>query len=286
MRWKEGRRSENVEDRRALGGGAIAAGGGLGAIVLALLVLFMGGDPQRAMNIATGGGQQQTQPKATNPEEDELADFVKVVLGDTEDVWKELFAQQGVQYREPKLVLFTGSVQSGCGRAGAEVGPFYCPADETVYIDLGFYRDLKSKLGAPGDFAQAYVIAHEVGHHIQNLLGLSDAVHAQQQRLPQAEYNKLSVMLELQADFLAGVWAHHAHRQRNILERGDIEEALTAAAAIGDDTLQENASGRVRPETFTHGTSAERVKWFSLGLKTGDVRQGDTGIGPPIYRGN
>ena len=283
MRWKGGRRSENVEDRRGMGG-TVAAGGGVGAIVIALIVMFMGGDPQTAMQIV-GGGQQATAPRETTPEEDELADFVKVVLGDTEDVWRELFQAQGGEYKEPRLVLFSGSVQSGCGRAGAEVGTFYCPADQTVYIDLSFYKDLKQKLGAPGDFAQAYVIAHEVGHHIQNLLGFTDMVHSQRSRISDEQYNALSVKLELQADFLAGVWAHHAHKHRNILERGDIEEALTAAAAIGDDTLQRNATGQVRPETFTHGTSDQRVQWFSLGLKTGDPRQGDTGIGAPIYRG-
>ena len=278
MRWKSGRRSRNVEDRRGRRAPAKAAFGGIGAIVIALVAMYFGVDPRKFLGGAGlgGGGGGDAPARAPSPEEDALAEFVKVVLADTEDTWNVLFRQMGKTYREPKLVLFSDGVDSACGFAKSAIGPFYCPGDHQVYIDLGFYRVLKERLRAPGDFAQAYVIAHEVGHHIQNLLGTSDKVHAMRDRVSEEEYNQLSVRLELQADFYAGVWAHHAQRTRQILEEGDIEEALNAASAIGDDTLQREAQGRVRPESFTHGTSAQRVRWFRRGFQTGDVSQGDT----------
>jgi predicted metalloprotease len=256
----------------------MVAGGGLGILVLALIVMFLGGDPQALLNnVQQNAPQQGAQPgRPIDPEQEKLVDFVKVVLADTEDVWKELFRRQGKQYREPILVLFTGQVKSACGYASAAVGPFYCPADQKVYLDLKFYSDLQHRFKAPGDFAQAYVIAHEIGHHVQNLMGISDKMHAMKGRMSEAEYNDLSVRLELQADFFAGVWAHHAERARNILEQGDLEEALNAASAIGDDRLQMQAKGYVVPDTFTHGSSAQRVRWFRRGLQTGDISQGDT----------
>ncbi|MCA8959585.1 MAG: neutral zinc metallopeptidase [Planctomycetes bacterium] len=282
MRWKNQRRSENVEDRRGqrvAGPGKI--GLGLGGIVIALVATYFGIDPQvlqKLLGTATGGGgapgrQVEFQPTA---EEQELADMVKAVLGSTEDVWHPLFRAMGKQYQEPKLVLFSGAVDSACGRATASVGPFYCPGDDQVYIDLSFYEDLRKRLGAPGDFAQAYVIAHEVGHHIQNLLGISDRLHRAHGKVSEAEYNQLSVRLELQADFLAGVWAHHAKEKFQLLEEGDLEEALGAANAIGDDRLQREARGYVVPDSFTHGTSEQRVRWFLKGFRTGDFEQGDT----------
>jgi len=244
-------------------------------VIVLLLVLYFKG-PQGALELLEqNAGPQVGAPaaQAPNPQEDELADFVTVVLGTTEDVWTEQFRRMGKQYREPTLVLFKGSVDSACGRAGASVGPFYCSGDEKLYIDLSFYQQLRDKLGAPGDFAQAYVIAHEVGHHVQNLLGMTDYVHGQKGRVSESQYNELSVKLELQADFYAGVWAHHT---REILDRGDIEEGLNAASAIGDDTLQKRARGYVVPESFTHGTSAQRVRWFRKGLESGDIDKGDT----------
>ena len=205
-----------------------------------------------------------------------MADFVSAVLGETEDVWREIFARSGQAYREPRLVLFSGAVQSACGFAESAMGPFYCPGDQKVYLDMAFFEELSRRFGAPGDFAQAYVIAHEVGHHVQNLLGITDRVHSMRARVSEAEYNQLSVRLELQADFLAGVWAHHAERARQILESGDIEEALNAASAIGDDRIQKRTQGYVVPDAFTHGTSAQRARWFRLGLETGDLSKGDT----------
>jgi predicted metalloprotease len=278
MRWREGRRSENVEDRRHVSAGGMMVGGGLGTIVIVLLAMFLGVNPQALLQ-QQGGGNPAAGPAAQrplDPAEEEAKEFVSVVLADTEDVWNELFRQMGKQYREPKLVLFTGEVRSACGFANSAVGPFYCPADQTIYLDLSFFEELKRKFGAPGDFAQAYVIAHEVGHHVQQLLGTSDKVHAMRDRVSKAEYNNLSVRLELQADFLAGVWANHAHKARKILEQGDVEEALAAATAIGDDRLQMQGRGYVVPDSFTHGTSAQRVRWFRRGLTSGDVRQGDT----------
>lgn len=279
MRWKQGRRSRNVEDRRGGGMGAKAAGGGLATIVIVVIAMFLGVDPSQLLNSlgpVVSETPRTTQPAQRSPAEDQLADFVSVVLADTEDAWHKLFRQRGKRYQEPKLVLFTGAVQSACGHAQSAMGPFYCPGDNKVYIDLAFYRDLKNRHNAPGDFAQAYVIAHEVGHHVQNLLGISGQVHRRQQKLDKVQSNQLSVRLELQADCLAGVWAYHAHQKRQILEKGDIEEALGAASAIGDDRLQQQARGYVTPDSFTHGASAQRVRWFKKGINTGEMAQCDT----------
>lgn len=277
MRWREGRQSSNVEDRRGMSRGGMAIGGGLGGIVILVIALLLGADPRQLLEQlpaeTQAPGTQTSRP--VNPEEEELRNFVGAVLADTEDVWNDIFRQMGRQYREPTLVLFTDQVQSACGVAGAAVGPFYCPNDQKLYIDLSFYRELKTRFQAPGDFAQAYVIAHEVGHHIQNLLGTMDQMNAARQRMGEAEANQLSVRLELQADFLAGVWAHYA-QQRGKLEPGDVEEALGAASAIGDDRLQRESQGYVVPDSFTHGSSEQRIRWFRKGLETGDIRQGDT----------
>ena len=258
----------------------VVGGGGLGMVVVAIIIALLGGDPTILLDSAAPVSRSQDPYGATyeapSAAEDELAEFTSVVLADTEDTWNRIFPQEfGGGYREPQLVLFSGVVQSACGTAQAAVGPFYCPADQQVYIDLDFYRSLKTQLGAPGDFAQAYVIAHEVGHHVQNLLGISDQVRAAQRRMSQTNANQLSVAQELQADCFAGVWANSAGR-RNLLEAGDIEEALNAASQIGDDTLQRNQRGYVNPDSFTHGTSAERVRWFRRGLESGDVDQCDT----------
>ncbi|QEC54154.1 KPN_02809 family neutral zinc metallopeptidase [Anseongella ginsenosidimutans] len=277
MRWQGRRRSSNVDDRRAGGGRKLALGGGLGTIVVVVLVLLFGGDPSQLLEqMQTSQPVQQQGSAVTSAEDDSLAAFVSVVLADTEDVWNRLFAESGSDYREPTLVLFREMDQSACGYAQAAMGPFYCPADEKVYIDLSFYDELRNRFQAPGDFAMAYVIAHEVGHHIQNLLGISEQVQRQRGSLSQEDYNKLSVRLELQADFLAGVWAHHAQEMKNILESGDIEEALNAANAIGDDQLQQQSQGYVVPDSFTHGTSEQRMRWFKKGFETGDISQGDT----------
>ncbi len=260
--------------------GPAAAGGGIAVLVIAVVVMLMGGDPSALLESLPqqGAGQGQSgQAAPQSAEDNELAKFVSVVLADTEDVWNAQFQKIGERYEEPKLVLFTGAVTSACGRAGAAVGPFYCPADKQIYIDLSFYNQLKRDLGAPGDFAQAYVIAHEVGHHVQNLLGFNDRLNrARRSGASQTEINRLSVRLELQADFLSGVWAHHAQKLHNILEEGDIEEALNAAEKIGDDALQRKSGGAVRPDSFTHGSSAQRARWFRHGLRTGDITQGDT----------
>jgi predicted metalloprotease len=280
MRWQQGRESDNVEDQRGGVPGGLILGGG-GTLVVIILALLFGADPQALLQ-QLNQGQPPVQQGAPAPDgvdagaEDELKRFVRVVLADTEDVWDELFQRGGMKYEKPKLVLFSGEVQSACGMASAAVGPFYCPEDERVYLDLSFFNDLKTKFNAPGDFPEAYVIAHEVGHHVQKLLGISDKVHAAQQRASEEQKNQLSVRLELQADFLAGVWAHEAQQKWNILEEGDIEQALACATAIGDDRLQKRARGYVVPDSFTHGTSAQRVRWFTLGLKTGDMKQGDT----------
>ena len=278
MRWEQGRRSDNVEDRRGMGAPAMVGGGvGLGGVILAVVVALMGGDPMIVLEQMGGSGALGpgpvvvSQPKAPSPEQDRLADFVSVVLADTEDTWSQEFRQQGGRYTPPKLVIFDGTVSSACGLAQAAMGPFYCPNDQKVYVDLAFYRQLRQQLGAPGDFAQAYVIAHEVGHHVQHLLGIDQQVQRAQRRLPQREANQLSVRLELQADCLAGVWAHHTGTKRATLEPGDIEEALNAASRIGDDTLQRQSSGRVRPDSFTHGTSAQRQRWFTRGLQSGSM---------------
>jgi predicted metalloprotease len=276
MRWREGRQSTNIEDRRGLGRGGIAIGG-LGGIVILILALLFGADPRQLFEQMPSeeAGPATSSSRSTNPEEEELRQFTAAVLADTEDVWNEIFRQMRSQYREPTLVLFTDQVRSTCGVAGTAVGPFYCPGDQKVYLDLSFFKELRSRFRAPGDFAQAYVIAHEVGHHVQNLLGTMERVNAAQGRLSEADANKLSVALELQADFLAGVWAHYAQK-RNILDPGDVEEALQAASAVGDDRLQRESQGYVVPDSFTHGTSEQRIYWFRRGLETGDIRQGNT----------
>ena len=278
MRWGEGRRSDNVEDRRGIRVSRGMVGGGVGTIVLVLVSLYLGIDPTFLLQQAppVTGPPAGTSREARPPEENTMADFISVVLADTEDTWNELFRQGGAAYREPKLVLFTDAVESACGFADSAVGPFYCPADEKVYIDLGFYRELKNRFHAPGDFAQAYVIAHEIGHHVQNLLGISKKVQDDRARMSQVEGNRLSVRLELQADCLAGVWAFHANRARNIIETGDVEEALGAASAIGDDRLQKQTRGYVVPDAFTHGTSDQRVRWFRAGIESGDINQCNT----------
>lgn len=269
-----GRRSTNIEDRRGVRLPGRAAGGGIGLLVLIIIAVLLGADPVKLLNDITYTEVDPTSSYDRTPlsEEDrELADFVSVVLADTEDTWHELFAEHNGTYREPSLVLFSGAVDSACGYAQSAVGPFYCPADEKVYIDLDFYRDLKERFDAPGDFAQAYVIAHEVGHHVQNLLGISEQVRSAQRRVGDVDANRLSVMQELQADCFAGVWAHNADRARDILEHGDIEEGLNAASSIGDDRLQMESQGRVAPDSFTHGSSRQRVEWFKRGLDSGDI---------------
>lgn len=302
MRWRTGRRSSNVEDRRGASAGGRLPGlfprrlgriggrrGGKGSLLFTVLLLLgmymLGIDPRillQSGGIPGGGdvtGLSPGQSGATyqpTAEENELADFVSVVLADTEDTWHPIFRDSGQTYQEPGLVLFSGAVRSGCGMAQSAMGPFYCPLDEKIYIDLDFYRELKNRHGAPGDFAQAYVIAHEVGHHVQHLLGISDKVQSARQNLGEEEGNRLSVRLELQADCLAGVWGKHADRARQILEEGDIEEALNAASSIGDDRLQRQATGRIQPEGFTHGTSEQRVRWFRRGIEKGDIGQCDT----------
>jgi uncharacterized protein len=282
MRWQMGRRSGNVEDRRGMSAGpGIALGGGIGTVALVLIALFFGIDPSVVLQGGgdpTGGAPTtQVEPRAPGaPAKDPLADFVSVVLADTEDTWKEIFRKMNRQYAEPKLVLFTGAVRSACGMAQSAVGPFYCPPDQKVYIDLAFYRDLRDRLGAPGDFAQAYVIAHEVGHHVQHLLGIAERVESMRRRASQEQGNAIQVRMELQADCFAGVWAANAQRSRQILEAGDVEEGLNAAAAIGDDRLQKRSQGHVVPESFTHGSSAQRVRWFKQGIDSGDPRKCDT----------
>ncbi len=283
MRWQQGRRSSNVEDRRGrrLGGarGLGLSGGAL--LIFGIIYLLLGGNPMGLLEM----GMESVGPSASvsnvpmqpsGGQQDELADFVSVVLADTEDTWTRVFAENGARYEPPTLVLFTGRVQSACGLTSAAAGPFYCPGDHHLYIDLSFYQELKQRFGAPGDFAQAYVIAHEVGHHVQNLLGISEETRRMRRGMSAAEANALSVRVELQADCFAGVWGYHADRQRHLLEQGDIEEGLRAAAAIGDDRLQRQAGGVVNPDSFTHGTSEQRVRWFRTGLETGQVDSCDT----------
>lgn len=275
MRWRGERQSSNIEDRRGLTP-KVAVGGGLGTLLVIIIALLFGADPRQLLEQVPNSPTSEVQSsRPVNAEEEELKQFVSVVLAKSEDVWNDVFRQNGRQYREPTLVLFTGQVRSACGMAGAAVGPFYCPGDEKVYIDLSFYDELRRRFSAPGDFAQAYVIAHEVGHHVQNLLDISDRVDAMQRRVTEAEANQLSVRLELQADFFAGVFARHVQNQ-GMLEAGDIEEALRAASAVGDDTIQRRTSGYVVPDSFTHGTSEQRLRWFRRGYETGDMRQGDT----------
>lgn len=293
MRWKTGRRSTNVQDRRgqggfgmgrgypagySRGGGSpmVIGGGGIGVVLVAIVIALLGGDPTIVLDSAmpTGQAPSGAQFQPSSAEQDEQADFVSVVLASTEDTWNKVFPQEfGGSYREPQLVLFSGAVQSACGFAQAAVGPFYCPADQKVYIDLSFYQELRYNLGAPGDFAQAYVIAHEVGHHVQNLLGISEQVRAAQSRVSKTQANQLSVRQELQADCLAGVWAHD---NRADLEPGDIDEAINAASQIGDDNLQKRQRGYVTPDSFTHGSAAQRVEWFTRGFRSGDVDSCDT----------
>jgi uncharacterized protein len=275
MRWQGRRQSGNVEDRRGQRAGGMLIGGGAGLIILVVALLF-GADPRALLEQMQQLDTSTPSQTAPDPAQDALAAFTSTILAETEDVWNQEFARQGRQYVEPALVMFTDRVESACGMAGAAMGPFYCPSDSKVYIDLSFYETMSNQLGAPGDFAQAYVIAHEVGHHVQNLLGITQQMAEMRGRLSEADYNQLSVRLELQADFLAGVWAHHTEKMRPILESGDVEEALNAASAIGDDTLQRRSQGTVVPDAFTHGTSEQRIRWFRLGLETGDMSQGDT----------
>ncbi|MEZ2335931.1 neutral zinc metallopeptidase [Mucilaginibacter sp. RCC_168] len=280
MQWFGRRESDNVEDDRGSGGGGgrFALGGGIVSIIVLAIYYFTGVDTSQLLNQVATNSQPQTEQRATDPNapEDKQKHFVRVVLADTEDIWTKIFSDMGKTYEKPRLVLFTDAIQSGCGNASAATGPFYCPADAKVYIDLSFYDELQNRFGAAGDFAQAYVIAHEVGHHVQNLLGTSAKMDEARNRLSETAYNKLSVKLELQADFYAGAWAHYEQNLKNVLDPGDIEEALNAANAIGDDRLQKQATGHIEPDSFTHGTSAQRMYWFKKGYETGDVSQGDT----------
>ena len=289
MKWEGNRESSNVEDRRGAGGGGMGGGPrlggrsiGIGTIAIALVGGWIFGiNPLTILGILSGGGdapmvQTQQAPTQMTAADDQAKKFMATVLGDTEDVWKAVFTKGGAQYTEPKLVLFRGATPTACGTGQSAMGPFYCPGDQKVYLDLGFYETLKNKLGAPGDFALAYVIAHEVGHHVQNLLGITAKMEQMRGKVSQVEYNGLSVRLELQADCFAGVWAHHAQNSRQILQNGDVEEAMNAAAKIGDDALQKGAGGRIVPESFTHGTSAQRTRWFNLGLQNGSVKGCDT----------
>lgn len=289
MKWEGNRESDNVEDRRDEGGSFGGGGGGggfggrglgIGSIAIALVAsYFLGVSPSTVLNLLSGGSpapQTRAAPAHKPPADDRMAKFVSTVLADTEDVWTDVFAKGGATYKKPTLVLFRRATGTACGQGQAAMGPFYCPGDQKVYIDLGFYETLKNQLGAPGDFAQAYVIAHEVGHHVQNLLGISAKMEQRRGRVSPAQYNALSVRLELQADCFAGVWANHAQSARQLLEQGDVEEAMNAAAKIGDDALQRAGGGQVVPESFTHGTSAQRQRWFDTGLKNGSVKQCDT----------
>jgi predicted metalloprotease len=279
MRYKGRRQSSNVEDRRGMSTGRkVCVGGGIVTVIIALVVMLLGGDPSEVLQMmetqqATTQSVSDYQPTA---HEQELAEFVSVTLADTEDVWHKLFENSGLTYREPTLVLFSGGAQSACGFAQSATGPFYCPGDEKVYIDLNFLEELQQKLGAQGDFAMAYIVAHEVGHHVQKLLGVLDQVHNLRGQVSEKEYNAQTVKLELQADFYAGIWAHHAQKMKNILEEGDIEEAMNAAQAVGDDRIQKKSQGYVVPDSFTHGTSKQRMTWFKRGFETGNVNNGDT----------
>jgi len=287
MRWQGRRQSTNIEDRRGISGRGLAVGGGLGTLIIAAIIYFMGGDPSALLEQSPSAGQTQ-ETRVPNKAEDEAGQFAAVVLADTEDIWTKLFNEMNKQYSEPTLVLFTQATQSGCGFASEATGPFYCPADSKVYLDLSFFEEMKNRFNAAGDFAQAYVIAHEVGHHVQHLLGITNKVDAQRGRLSETEMNKLSVKLELQADFLAGVWAHYeqikedAQANKDIIQPGDIDEALNAANAIGDDRLQKQSQGYVVPDAFTHGTSAQRIAWFKKGYETGDINEGDTFNDPSL----
>ena len=280
MRWEGRRRSGNVEDRRGMRAGGVAVGGGVIGLIVLAIALFTGTDPSELVDVVGSPSASTQAPAGPPPEDDPQAAFVSVVLADTEETWHRILpAAGGPEYQEPNLVLFSDAVDSGCGFGQAAMGPFYCPLDGKVYLDLSFFRELDERFGAPGDFARAYVVAHEVGHHVQNLLGLSEEVHRRRQSLSQSEGNDLSVRLELQADCFAGVWAYHAENERDLLESGDLEEGLEAAAAIGDDRLQRETQGRVSPESWTHGSSAQRVRWFRTGFESGDPAQCDTFAG-------
>jgi predicted metalloprotease len=279
MRYKGRRQSSNVEDRRGMSTGRkVGVGGGIATIVIALIVMLLGGDPQSVINLMQPGQEYTETSTDYQPtaHEQELTEFVSVVLADTEDVWHKLFEGSGLTYREPTLVLFSSQVESACGFSSAATGPFYCPGDEKVYIDLMFLEQLQEQLGAEGDFAVAYIIAHEVGHHVQKLLGTLDKVHSLRGNVSEKQYNEQTVRLELQADFYAGIWAHHAQKMKKILEAGDIEEAMNAAQAVGDDRIQKQSQGYVVPDSFTHGTSEQRMTWFKKGFTTGNVNNGDT----------
>ena len=278
MFWKDRRQSDNFEDRRSGTGRRIASIGGFGTIIIALVVWLMGGNPMEVLQVLQSGTttEQQSTDVQKNPHEDELVQFSRVILADTEDVWNKLFQEKSQTYREPILVTFSNSVESACGLTSAATGPFYCPGDEKLYIDLVFFEELQQQLNASGDFVIAYVIAHEVGHHVQKLMGTMDKFNNMRDKLSKKEFNRLNVKLELQADFYAGVWAHHAQKMKNIMEQGDLEEAINAASAIGDDRLQKQSQGKVTPDSFTHGTSKQRMYWFKLGYDSGDVSKGDT----------
>ncbi len=275
MRWMGRRQSDNVEDVRGTTSRRVV-GGGIGTLIIVLLVWLLGGDPQQLLQNMPESNTATVQTQPRSAEENQMAQFVSVVLAETEDVWNTIFQQSGQTYQEPKLVLYTDAIQSACGYGSAATGPFYCPPDQKVYIDLSFFEELKHDFQAPGDFAIAYVISHEIGHHVQNLMGITDQIDAMRGRISEAEYNQYSVALELQADFLAGVWAHYAERMHNILESGDLEEALNAASAVGDDRIQKRTQGYVVPDAFTHGSSKQRQYWFKKGFQTGDLKQGDT----------
>jgi len=277
MKWIGRRGSGNIEDRRRISGGGIAVGGGAIGLIILLINLFLGGDTSQLTDIAQQQLSQQSNEVSISPEEDEMARFVSVALADNEDVWHQLFGEMGLAYEEPKVVLFRNAVESACGSASSAVGPFYCPSDKKVYIDLSFFDELVNRFGAKGgDFAVAYVLAHEIGHHVQNLLGTSGKVEREQGNMSETAANRLSVALELQADFYAGVWAHHDEKRNKVLEPGDLEEALSAASAVGDDHIQKMARGQVMPDAFTHGTSEQRMYWFKKGFDTGDVSKGNT----------
>ncbi len=286
MLWQGRRESDNVEDRRGMSGGGLAVGGGIGTMVIALIVYLLGGNPNTVLNNAP---VQQQSTEQSAPANDETTQFVRTILADTEDVWGQLFSKMNRTYTDPTLVLFNQSTQSACGSASEATGPFYCPGDSKVYLDVSFFNDLENRFGASGDFASAYVVAHEVGHHVQHLLGITDKIDAQRGRVSEKEMNELSVRLELQADFFAGVWAHYEQQQqaagdksKSVIQEGDIEEALNAANAIGDDRLQKESQGYVVPDAFTHGTSAQRMRWFKKGYDTGDITQGDTFNAPSL----
>lgn len=277
MRWRGRQQSGNVEDRRSIGGKKMVAGGTIGTIAIIVIVYLLGGNPGELLNsIQMPGVSTEVADSSVIEAEEELAQFARVTLKDTEDIWNDLFSKMGKEYREPVLVLFSGSTETACGYSSSATGPFYCPGDEKVYIDLSFLNDLQKKLDAEGDFAMAYIIAHEVGHHVQRLLGITEKLEEIRGKVDEKEYNEYSVKLELQADFFAGIWAHYAQKTKNILEEGDVEEAINAASAVGDDRIQMQSQGHIVPDAFTHGTSEQRKSWFLKGFKTGSLEKGDT----------